>query len=383
MASIPPDVVPQKPAGMSLRRKLLLGGLLLAILGVGLWRGIRYFTHDRFVESTDNAYVEADISIIAPKVQGYIRDVRVKDNQTVRQGDIIAIIDDTDYRAKLAQAQAAVETRRAAIDNVKASASRQQSAISAAQAEIDAKQADRNRAESDLKRFSELRKDKWISEQRYQSVEADARKLRANVSSAQADLRGQQGQLGVLSSQARVALASYKETLAALRVAELDVENTVLRAPVDGVIGNRAVRVGQYVRAGTLLMAVVPLTDVYVVANFKETQLHDVSPGQQVSLHFDAYPDVQVQAVVDSISPAAGSRFSMLPPENATGNFTKIVQRMPVKIVLQDVPATLRLTPGMSVEASIDTRQKSSAITGKSGPPKSQSVSPPLSVVGQ
>jgi membrane fusion protein, multidrug efflux system len=211
MASIAPDVVPQKPAGMSLRRKLLLGALLLAILGAGLWRGIRYVTHDRFVESTDNAYVEADISIIAPKVQGYIREVRVKDNQVVRKGDIIAIIDDSDYRAKLAQAQAAVETRRAAIDNVKASASRQQAAIEAAQAEIEAKQADRNRAETDLKRFSELRKDKWISEQRYQSVEADARKLRANVSSAKADLRGQQGQLGVLSSQARVALASYKD----------------------------------------------------------------------------------------------------------------------------------------------------------------------------
>lgn len=357
MASIPPDVTPSRPAGMSVRRKLLLVVLACAVLGFGLWRGVQYFSHDRYVERTDNAYVEADIAAIAPKVQGYVREVLVADNEAVKKGDVLVIIDDSDYRAKLAQAEAAVATRRAAIDNVKATADKQKSAISAAQAEIDAKRADWNRADSDLKRFSQLRRDKWISEQRYQSASADAERSHADVASAEAALRGQRGQMGVLSSQARVALASYRETLAALDVARLDVENTVLRAPMDGVVGNRGVRVGQYVRAGSLLMAIVPVKDVYVVANYKETQLGNVTEGQEVRLHVDAYPDADIRGVVDSISPAAGSRFSILPPENATGNFTKIVQRLPVKIRLVQKPQNVRLTPGMSVEASIDTRQ--------------------------
>ncbi len=367
---------------MSVRRKVLLALLAVAVIGFALWRVIRYVTVDQYMERTDNAYVEADISVIAPKVQGYVKEVLVRDNQPVKKGDVLAIIDDTDYRAKVAQAQAAVETRRAAIENVKASASRQQAAISAAKSEIDAKRAEWSLANSDLKRFGQLRKDKWISEQRYQSIQAEAQKSHANVDSAEADLRGQRGQLGVLSSQARVALASYKETLAALDVAQLDVENTVLRAPVDGIIGNRALRVGQFVRAGSLLMAVVPLRDVYVVANFKETQLHAIREGQEVVLHLDAYPDEKVRGVVESISPAAGSRFSILPPENATGNFTKIVQRLPVKIRLVDSPsANIRLTPGMSVEASIDTRMKPQPVqTPATGVSQQKPVAQRLSV---
>jgi membrane fusion protein, multidrug efflux system len=365
MASIPPDVIPARATGMSLRRKILLIALVLGVLGFAVWRGLRYISHDRYMERTDNAYVEADISVISPKVQGYVREVLVKDNQPVRKGDVLAIMDDSEYRAKLAQAEAAVATRRAAIENVKASAERQKSAIASAQSEIEAKRADWSRADSDLKRFSTLRKDKWISEQRYQSAQADAARSHANVDSAQADLRGQQGQMGVLSSQARVVLAGYKESLAALEVARLDVENTILRAPADGVIGNRSVRIGQYARAGSLLMAVVPMRDVYVVANFKETQLQKIRVGQAVALTVDAYADNPLAGVVDSISPAAGSRFSILPPENATGNFTKIVQRMAVKIRLTNaLPETVRLVPGMSVEAEIDTRSEPRTAAG-------------------
>jgi membrane fusion protein, multidrug efflux system len=343
--------------GMSLRRKLLLAGLAAALLIGGGFKLYDWLTVGRFTQSTDNAYIEADISILSPKVQGYVREVLVADNQLVAAGDIVARIDDADYRAKLAQAEAAVTTRRAAIDNVTANATRQQSAIAAARAEIDSKQAERSRAGADLRRFEALRKDGWASQQRLQTVEADAQKARADYDSAAAGLSSQRAQLNVLSSQAKVALASYKETLAAVDVARLDVENAVLRAPIAGVVGNRALRVGQYVRPGTILMAIVPLRDVYVMANFKETQLADIRVGQKVQLHIDAYEDQAIEGVVESISPAAGSRFSILPPENATGNFTKIVQRLPVKIRLQAIPAGMRLTPGLSVEASINTRQ--------------------------
>jgi membrane fusion protein, multidrug efflux system len=342
---------------MSLRRKLLLLALLCALLLFGGYKAVKWFTVGRFIQTTENAYVEADISVIAPRVQGYVREVLVKDNQSVRAGDVLARIDDSELRAKLVQAQAGVATRRAGIDNVSASSARQQSVIAAARSEIDSRQAEGRRASADLARFEQLRKDGWASQQRVQQVEADARKASADLASAAAGLRGQKSQLNVLSSQGKMALAYYKEAIAAVEVAQLELDNSVLRAPIDGVIGNKAVRVGQFVKPGTILMAVVPLSDVYVTANFKETQLAKVRIGQKVSLHIDAYDDASFEGVIDSISPATGSRFSMLPPENATGNFTKVVQRLPVKIRLTNVPKDYRLTPGLSVEVSINTRQ--------------------------
>jgi membrane fusion protein, multidrug efflux system len=342
---------------MSLRRKLLLFGLLAALVIFGVYKGYVWLTVGRYTQTTNNAFVEADISLIAPKVQGYISEILVQDNQQVRAGDILARIDDRDLRAKLVQAQAALATRRASVANVSASSARQQSAIAVARAEIESKQAERRRSGADLARFEQLRKEGWASQQRLQQVEADARKANAEVASAAAGLSGEQSQLGVLSSQAKMALAYYKEGMAAVEVAQLDWENAVLRAPVDGVVGNRAVRVGQLVRPGSILMAVVPLKDVYVTANFKETQVAKIKIGQKVVLQADAYDDIKLDGVVESISPAAGSRFSILPPENATGNFTKIVQRLPVKIRLVDVPKDVRLTPGMSMDARINTRQ--------------------------
>jgi membrane fusion protein, multidrug efflux system len=343
--------------GMSLRRKLLMLGLLLAAILFGAYKGVMWLKVGRYTQTTENAYVEADISVIAPKVQGYVREVLVSDNQAVRTGDILARIDDSDLRAKLIQAQAAVATRRAGIENATASGVRQQSAIAAARSEIESKQAERRRATADLVRFEQLRKDGWTSQQRLQQIEADARKASAELASATADFNGQTSQLTILSTQAKMALAQYKEALATVEVAQLELDNAVLRAPIDGVVGNKSLRVGQYVRPGTILMAVVPLSSVYVTANFKETQLAKIRTGQKVTLHVDAYDDAALEGVVESISPAAGSRFSLLPPENATGNFTKVVQRLPVKIRLVNLPKDLRLTPGLSVEVSINTLQ--------------------------
>ncbi len=383
MASIAPEVIPNKPPGLSGRRKIFLGLLLLALLGFGVWRAVRYFSYDRHFVSTDNAYVEADIAAIAPKVQGYIRDVLVQDNQRVQKGDVLATIDDRDYRAKLIQSEATVATRRAIINNAAATAEKQVSAIAAAKSEIVAKKAEAVRASEDLQRFAKLRKEQWISQQRYQTADADAARSQADVDKAQSELKSQQSQIDVLKSQTKVAAASFRESLAAVETARLDVENCVLRAPVDGVVGNKAVRVGQYVRAGSLLMAVVPMRDVYVVANYKETQLQKVREGQHVKLHVDAYPDADIQGIVDSISPAAGSRFSILPPENATGNFTKIVQRLAVKIRLTGLPNDVRLTPGMSVETEIDTRSPHSPPTKPQPAQGEQRVAQRLSVAGK
>jgi membrane fusion protein, multidrug efflux system len=352
------QISPESPS-MSLRRKLLFGALAAAVLIVGGTKFYDWLTLGRFTESTDNAYIEADIAVIAPKIQGYVREVRVQDNQPVKRGDILAVLDDSEYRAKLAQAEAAVATGQASIDNIGATSAKQQSAIAEAAASIDSKRAEQVRTAADLKRFGQLRQDQWVSAQRLQSAQADADKSRADVAGARAGWNNQQAQLKVLGSQAKIALAYYKQQVAALQSAQLDVDSAILRAPVDGVVGNRAVRVGQFARPGTILMAVVPLTQAYVVANFKETQLQHIRVGQHVSLKVDAYGGAMVDGVVESIAPAAGSRFSILPAENATGNFTKIVQRLPVKIKLTHVPVDFRLTPGMSVEASINTHQRS------------------------
>lgn len=353
-AMVPPAAAP----AMSLRRRLLLIGLAAALLVFGGVKAFHWFTVGRFTQTTDNAYVEADIGVIAPKVQGYVREVRVTDNQPVKDGDILAVIDDADYQAKLAQAQAAIATSRAAVENAGASSARQRSAIAAAVAEIESKRAEKQRTSGEIDRVTKLRADQWISAQRWQATKADDEKASAELEGARAGLSSQQAQQKVLGAQVKIALAYYAQQLAALRAAQLDVDATILRAPFDGVIGNRGVRVGQYVRPGTQLMAVVPLRNVYVVANFKETQMENIRIGQKVTLAIDAFGGRKVQGIVDSIAPAAGSRFSVLPPENATGNFTKIVQRLPVKVRLVDVPSDLRLAPGMSVEASIDTRAK-------------------------
>ncbi len=341
-------------------RRIILFALLAILLIVAAVKGFGYWTAGRFQVETNNAYVESDRVVISPRVQGYITQVLVRDNQPVKTGTILAQLDDTDYRAKVAEAQASVAVARANIAAAKASTARQRSAIDEAATGIAAAQAAALRADNDLKRYDTLRADQWISQQRFQAAQADAQAARANVARSKAALASQSQQIAVLSTTAQSALAQYQVALARAQSVQVDLENTVIRAPRDGVIANRMARVGQFARAGTQLMAVVPVGDIFVVANFKETQIGKMHVGQAVQLHIDAFPDDKCAGVIDSFAPATGSRFSMLPPENATGNFTKVVQRIPVRIRITQKPKQAALlSDGLSVVATVDTRSGS------------------------
>ena len=328
----------------------------LVLLGV-LIGAIYWFVTGRFIETTNNAYVEADIAVIAPRVGGYVREVRVGDNQPVKRGDVLAIIDDTDYRAKSAEASAEVARSASVIESSSADTASQEEIVHQSEAALVAAEAEEKRARADLARFSELDRKRWISRQRYDAIVADAASRTAEVAKARATLSSERAKLIAIARQRDAAAANREAASAQMDSAHYDLGNTVIRAPIDGVAGNRSVRVGQFAQPGRQLMVVVPVEKSYVVANFKETQIARMRIGQAASLQVDAYPDADVTGRIDSFSPASGSRFSLLPPENATGNFTKIVQRIPVKIIVdRPLPEGVRLVPGMSVVASIDVR---------------------------
>lgn len=334
---------------------VLLGLVVLAVLGYGFY----WFTTGRYIESTDNAYVEADIAVIAPRVPGYIREVRVDDNQPVAKGDALVTLEDADYRARLAQAEAQLAAGRSAIGTAEAQTSGRAQAIREAEAALTAAEAEARRAETDRARLQQLLKDGFVSRQRYDVAVAEAASRRAAVAQARASAAAARAGVTGATTERSTAVASSRAAAAQVEAARYDLENTVIRAPIAGVVGNRSARVGQYVRAGQQLVVIVPILQVYVIANFKETQVARMVPGQPVTLAVDAYPDREVRGHIASLSPAAGSRFSILPPENATGNFTKIVQRVPIKILIdRPLPAGMRLVPGMSVEASVDIRAK-------------------------
>jgi membrane fusion protein, multidrug efflux system len=311
----------------------------------------------RFLQSTDDAYVQSDISLISPKVEGYIKEVRVADNQEVAEGDVLFVIDDRDFAAKVAQAEAAVTTEEAMVVTYGSRLDLQRAMIEEAQATLDSADADLSRARRDYTRYSALMSTDFASRQRFEQAEADSRKADAAVAKSRAGLAAAQNQLAVLRSQRHEEESRRQQARATLQLARNDLDNTVIRAPVSGVAGNRAGQVGQYVKAGTQLLSLVPLSRVYVTANFKETQLTHMRPGQLAEVSVDAYPDLVIDGRIESFAPASGAQFSLLPPDNATGNFTKIVQRVPVRVALPaDSPLTGRLRPGLSVTVTINTR---------------------------
>lgn len=334
---------------------LLAGGSALA------YYSYDYATHGRYLESTDDAYVKADYTTIAPKVAGYITDVLVQDNAHVTAGQMLARIDDRDFRAALAQADAEVDAAEAAIRNLDAQIALQQATISQAQATVEAAQATLTFADEDSARYRQLLKTGSGTVQRAQQTESIRGQASAQFQRDQAGLLAARKKNDVLKTERDQATAQLERSQAQARQAQLNVSYTVITAPVDGNIGARTLRVGQFVAPGTQLMAIVPLHATYIVANFKETQLTSVRGGQPVTVRVDAFPDVKLSGHVDSLSPASGLEFSLLPPDNATGNFTKIVQRVPVKITLDDSSLTGLLRAGMSVEPTIDTKADAGA----------------------
>src|SRR5262245_22656957 len=317
-----------------MRKKIaLFTAASVAAIGVGLgawyWLAVA-----RFHETTDNAYVEADIAAVAPKIAGYIRSLDVVDNQQVRAGDVLVIIDEGDFQARVAQASAAVAAAEAANVSIDRQVDLQSSRIKQAAASVDSAKAELARAQPEYERYKKLVARNVVAKSDYDRTAADLRKAEAEVAGTEAQLLAEKGQLVVLQASRTEGDAKLAQARAALQAAQIDLDNTVVRAPVDGVVGNKGVEEGQYVQAGSLMMAIVPLPSVHIVANFKETQLENMRPGQTVSISVDAFPSTQLTGTVESFAPASGAVFSLLPPENATGNFTKIVQRVPVRIAV-------------------------------------------------
>jgi membrane fusion protein (multidrug efflux system) len=349
----PPAVRKPKVSG---KRKLLVGAALLASLGVG-WQGYSWWTVGRFIESTDDAYVGGDVVVLAPKVAGFIAEVAVTDNQAVRAGDLLVKLDDRDFRAALAKAEAAVAGRQALLANLAANRRLQDSVIAGAQADLAATAAEITRARFDVDRYRALSQDQFASAQRFQQADADHRKALAADQKARAALEAATRQRDVIDTQTRQAEAALAGAIADRDTARLNLGYTELRAPVDGTVGNRSARVGAFATVGAQLLALVPARGLWVDANFKESQLAAMRAGERVTIAADVLPGEMFHGRVESLAPATGAQFSVLPAENATGNFTKIVQRVPVRIVLDGDGALLgRLRPGLSVTASVDLR---------------------------
>ena len=350
-----------KPRRWTLKRLLSAAAALVLLVAVALY-GYYYWTTGRFLVPTDDAYVQAHSVLISPRVPGYISEVPVEDNQPVRAGQVLARIDPRDYQTALDQARADVAAAQASIDTLNQQIAQQRLAVAQARQVADADQAALVYAQQQFQRYNELAKSTYGTVQMAQQSDAATREKRAAL---QGDTKGigvAKRQVGVFQAQLAQAKATLAEQQAIEQQAELNLSYTVIRAPVDGTVGVRTLRVGEYVDAGTQLMAVVPLQAVYIIANYKETQLTDVRPGQPVTIDVDTFPGTPVHGQVDSLAPASGQEFALLPPDNATGNFTKIVQRVPVKIVVdKGDPLAGRLRPGMSVEPTIDTRPISAA----------------------
>jgi membrane fusion protein, multidrug efflux system len=345
---------PAKPR--SALRRLLMASAGLVVIGAAGWYGYDYWTVGRFHVSTDDAYVQADNVTIAPKVSGYLVDVLVQDNETVKAGQVLARIDDRDYKVALDEAKANVLAAQALIDSQVGAVETQNALIDTAKGSVAVDQANEVFAQQENERYSHLATTGYGSVQNAQNASAKIASSHASIERDTGTLQSMKKQLDVIKAQTAQARAALAHEEAAEHQAELNLSYTAIVAPVDGSVGNRTLRVGQFVQAGTQLMSVVPTDAAYVVANYKETQLTDVKRGQPATIEVDMFPGRVFHGHVDSMAPASGQTFSLLPPDNATGNFTKVVQRIPVKIILDaESERSGDLRPGMSVEPSIDT----------------------------
>lgn len=348
------------PASLKKRLPLVAAGVVvvgLLIGGVVWWQGKQRW------EATDNAFVQADTVLVSPRIGGSVVEVLVRDNQRVEAGQVLVRLDDADARAALAQAEANLAALTAAVANVDARAEQEQATIAARAAAVTQAQAQAGLARAEVDRYGRLADQGWVSQQRIETQRATAETARASVAQAQAALTAEQRTAAVLGSTRQQSVAAVEQARALVDQARLTLDRTVIRAPVAGVVGARGVRVGQVVQAGGQLMSVVPLQDTYVVANFKETQVGRMRLGQAVEIKADAFPDRSLRGRIDSFAPATGSEFALIPVENATGNFTKITQRVPVRIVVardtSGQPVALR--PGLSVEVKVDLKSQGGA----------------------
>jgi membrane fusion protein (multidrug efflux system) len=346
----------------------LLGGVAALAL---VWFGGDWLINGRYEIKTDNAHIRADITNVASKVQGYVQTIHVNDNQTVKAGDLLVTLEANDFaaseaeaRAALAQAEARVAAQQAAIETARGRAASQRDMLAEARAAADAAASASELSTSDAKRYAELAEQGWYPKARVEAANSQERTARAQLAQAQAGVTAGRSQLAsseAAVNQAEQELAAAQAAVAAakarLDASSLNLGRSEIRAPIDGVVANRVVTQGQLLSPGQIALAIVPADKAYVVANFKETQVEKMKPGQRVDLEVDAYPGMKVHGTVESLAPATGSTFSLIPQDTATGNFTKIVQRVPVRIAIdKDALATGLMRSGLAVEATVSTK---------------------------
>ena len=351
---------PSRASRPIVRVILLVVGVAVLVAGV-MWF-LRYQSYGKYQQSTNDAYIQADAVTVSPKVSGYVDRVFVVDNQMVRAGDPLLQIDPRDYRAQADQVEAQIAVARAGAAGVEAQIGEQQAAIGRAQADLTAARTDAAFAHGEVARYEPLAATGAETRERLAQLKTQAVQADAKVVAARAALVAAQRRVATLDAQARQANAQGQGARAQLDAAKTNLGATMIRAAIDGRVGNKTVQQGQYVQAASRLMTLVPVQSLYVSANFKETQLGLLRVGQPVKVEVDALPGVDIPGRVASVSPGTGAQFSILPPQNATGNFTKIVQRVPVRIAISPGPETRKLlVPGMSVDVSVDTRDAKGA----------------------
>ncbi len=337
-------------------RKGKVRAILVAVLvGVAIVAAFYYWHYLRPYEATDDAFINGDIVPIAPQVAGRIVRVLVNDNQRVKQGDALIEIDPSEYEVKTAEARANVVAAQTRREQAKAQLAVDQAKADQERSNVTAAEADAKRAEADLKRYQSV-ETRSVSRSQIDLAEAQARSSSAALAVARDKAKAAEAQVGLSKALIETAVAGVQQAEAAMRQAELNLSYTQVVAPDDGFVAHRTVVPGAYVQTGQALLALVPVP-IYVVANFKETQLAHMRPGQPASIEVDAFPGTKFNGHVDSIQRGSGARFSLLPPENASGNYIKIVQRVPVKIVFEEPPdPSLPLGPGMSVVPTVKVR---------------------------
>jgi len=344
------------------RKKLILGAVAAVLLATVSYYGTHYVLVGRFQVSTDDAYVRAHTTTLAAKVPGYVAEILAADNSRVRAGDVIARIDNGDFVLAANAARDKVASQQATIERIGRQVIAQQAVVSQTKAQLASAQAGATRTQSELERQQALASKDFASKQALETAQANRDQSVAAVASAEATIAAAEANVEVLKAQQNEAARGLDELKTAQAKAERDLAFADIKAPVDGVMGNRAMQTGDYVQTGQRLASLVPLDGVYIDANFKETQLARLQPGQKVAISVDALPGHDIEGYVESVSPASGAMFSLLPPDNATGNFTKIVQRVPVRIrVPADVAQQGALRAGMSVVVSVNTKNSNVA----------------------
>lgn len=343
------------------RLVILAVAIVLLVLG-GSWFA-NYWMVGRYLQGTDDAYVQADAVIVSPKIGGYVEQVFVADNQAVKAGDPLFSIDPRDYRSRVAQAQAQIDVANASAQGLVAQIAEQQAAVDSARARLVSAESDLRFAKTIRDRYEALAATGAESRETFAEKRSQFERAEAAVAGRKADLVSAQRRVATLQAQVGQARAQAEGGVAQRASADVDLGSTLVRASIAGRVGNKTVQRGQFVQPGTRVMSVVPLDQLYITANFKETQVGLMRVGQPVTIEVDALEGVELHGRVESFAPGTGAQFSLLPPENATGNFTKIVQRVPVRIAVDAGPETRALLlPGMSVHVSVDTRSAKGAI---------------------